>query len=308
MKSFLYVILSGLSWLIAVPGYAQKIGTAFNELYFAENFETDEGRWPVLSDAEGLFILQNKEYFIKRHSKRGEEIIKPNYKNNLSSFRLIAAFSIEPKSSERSGMGIIFMMQSDLSGYFLEINSKKEYRIRKLEGVKNYYLSGTEKTEGWVKSSFIKEPGKINYLEVRTEKMVYDIYINNSFVQSFADVSLRQGDFGLVIGPEAAARVSGIYLFTGNKTGSNSEIKSGRENKDFEALLQENNYLKELLNRLTENFNNDTLLIFTEELYRQKSISDSLLKVNYELQQNILKHEKTPWPERSKTVPEKSNN
>jgi hypothetical protein len=304
MKSFLYVFVFGLSWLISVHGYTQKIRTSFNELYFAENFETDEGRWPVLSDAEGLFIIQNKEYFIKRHSKEGEEIIRPNYKNNLSSFRLMAALSLEPKSSERSGMGMVFMMRSDLSGYFLEINGKKEYRIRKLEGVKNYYLSGTEKTEGWVKSSFIKEPGKINYLEVRTERMVYDIYINNSFVQSFADVSLRQGDFGLVIGPEVAARISGIYLFTGN----NSEPKPDREDKDFEAILQENNYLKELLNKLTVNLNNDTLLIFTEELYRQKSISDSLLKVNYELQQKILKYEKTPGPERNKTVPEKSNN
>ncbi|MGI8892058.1 MAG: hypothetical protein ACR2GN_01225, partial [Bacteroidia bacterium] len=214
------------------------------------------------------------EYVIKRHTNNGVEIIKPNYKSPLSSYRLITALTLEKDNKKESGAGIIFKLQNDLSGYILEINTNQEYRLRKLEGVKNHYLTGDEKNEGWTKSSFIKDPGNKNQLEVRAETMIYDIYINGSFFKSFADISWQHGDFGLVIGPETSVRVSAISLFTNE----NSTIKT-------ETTSTVHNHLQNL----------------------QRS-NDSLIKVNQQLQQEILRLENRLELERGKPIPEKNNN
>lgn len=289
---------------IFVPAQAQNIKTSFNQIFFEERFEEDKGIWPVTSDAEGIFLIQDNRFFIKRHRKEGVQIIKPEFRSALGSFRLMATIALEPKSPGHEA-GIVFMLQNDLSGYLVEINDKKEYRIRKLESNHYHYITGTKKSGGWVKSNLIKAPGEWNTLELRAEEMVYDIFINNSFVQTFADVTWRNGGFGLVIGPETAANVNDIYLFV---SGDNDSVKNYPATfHDLDSLRKENIYLKETLEKIASETGENSLLILSNELQTQKFANDSLTKVNQQLQQKIINLEKTLELERSKPVPEKVN-
>src|SRR5690606_6722565 len=57
----------------------------------------------------------------------------------------------------------------------------------------------------WVKaSSYISKAE--NSITIKSYDKVYDLYINNHFIQSFTDIELNKGQIGLYVGPDSKVK------------------------------------------------------------------------------------------------------
>ena len=215
------------------PGltFAQSVNEKFDKLTISENFDTVNTYWTTLSNVENLFIVQDGEYILQRRANAAPYAIIAEFENEFSDYRAVASMKLDHSMGELAHMGLLFMMQKEGQGGFLvEINKKKEYRLRQIVGGSYRFISGSSKDNGWTKHNSLNEPNFSNLIEIRCYKGSYDLFLNNVFARSFSEPNYKSGKMGLIIGPDSRGKVDFLYIFT--KSAPGATVSKSPENKN----------------------------------------------------------------------------
>ncbi len=238
--SLLLYLLINLTTLSAV---GQLVDKKFTESIFSDNFESDNGNWKIMSNADNLFLIQDGNYLLQRKNLKSVYSVFPKWENPASTFEISAKIMIEYTENIESGAGIIFMAQADGSGAFvLEINDKKQYRLKQLVGVNFRLLTGTQKTNGWLDSPFLNAKGEINLIQIKTSNRNYDIHINQNYIFSFNELAYKSGNIGISVGPLSKFSIEQFAVYTtsnGDQSSNNSDTTNNIPVKDTVVTLQE---------------------------------------------------------------------
>ena len=160
------------------------------------------------------FEIDNSDLLLVRKSINSSYLINVKH-TELSDFILKTSVRIGPSNNKEASIGIILKAQQDGKGSVIfEINKKREYRIKQLLGNSHQALSGNAKHEGWTKSKLVNGINKHNFIEIRTEKNIYDVYVNSKYLTTFFVPEFTYGSCGIIISPETKARISYYYINT----------------------------------------------------------------------------------------------
>ena len=254
---------------------AQQISaTAYNKAVIHEDFNQEGEHFKVITTTDNYFILDKGDYLLSRNNEESEyAIIASN--SFASNFVLKTSVRIGPSNNKKASLGVILKAQQDGKGAIIfEINKKGEYRIKQLLGNTYKILSGVNKQEGWVKNKIINGVDQHNFIEIRTENNIYDVYVNSEYLTTFFIPDYTSGACGLIISPETKARVAYYHLdakgesnpatsFTNkNETSTNSTIEE--LNKKIATLESNNATLNDLNNEARKN-QEDGLIVLKEK-------------------------------------------
>lgn len=241
MKQILCLILC---FLIHEPeGICQQtVDNKLNQLLFEETFGELNQLWPVLTNNENFFVFDDGEYFMNRTKKESPYAIISNWENNLSSFRIRSSLMLGPVENNNQSIGLICRASKDgKSAIIFEINKFHKFRIRQLvEG--RYQIVTREGKNGWIKNNIIKGINEYNDIELRTNGIDHDIYINNQLLFSFRMEETIEGSFGFFIGPETKGRVDFFNVYADELYRDASKVYLSDE--QIKNLIKENDYLK----------------------------------------------------------------
>jgi len=249
-----------------------------------EDFNQKVNNFKIVTTSDNYFILDNGDYFLSRNNNESEYAIFAN-NSEISDFILKTAIRIGPSSNKKASIGLILKAQKNAKGAIIfEINKQKEYRIKQLIENKYQILSGNSKKDGWVKTKLLNGIDEINYLEIRSENNVYDIYINSNYLSTFFVPDYNSGSCGLIIGAATKARISYFYLNTkgikDNNLSSNllesSNINLNIEdlNKKIQILEDKNQQLNEFNNNIQQKLNIEIEQLRNSNLILENSIND----------------------------------
>jgi len=203
---------------------AQNISSeSYNTEFIHEDFNSEGEHFKTVTTTDNYFILDKGDYLLSRNNKDSEYAIIAN-NASVSDFVLKTAVRIGPSDNKKASIGIILKAQQDGKGAVIfEINKKREYRIKQLLGNSYQALSGTAKQEGWVRNKSVNGVDEHNFIEIRTEKNIYDVYVNSEYLTSFFVPDFTSGSCGIIISPETKARISYYYI---NKKGEGNPVAS----------------------------------------------------------------------------------
>jgi hypothetical protein len=226
-------ILLSLLLLISSELLGQRIKDKYELMVFSENFDSPSEIWSVEANSDNLFVIQDGEYILQRKNVQTPYVVFAGLDGPIGDCRLVASIRIEKNMGNEAHAGILFMMQPEASGGFLvEVNKKKEYRIRQIaEGVYRY-LTGNQKNSGWVKCNAANEVGTNNIIEIKMSNGTYDVFINDMYQTSFYEPAYKSGNIGIVVGPDSRARVDFVYVFG---KGPAMEPESNETNKENDS-------------------------------------------------------------------------
>lgn len=235
---------------------SQMIHEKFDKLVVSENFDQSNNNWSTVSNNDNLFVMQDGEYILNRKTAVSPFAILSGFETNFEMYRLVTSLKVEKTGSDETALGILFMAQpNNKGGYMFEINKFKEYRIRRMEGAAFKNITGDAKNSGWVKHPTIVDLNLPNLVEIRTANSNFDLFINNTFVQTFNDNMYTTGKMGLIVGPATKGRVDFFYVFTNSKPADNvttQTTKSNNDDVDISALAESIINLKTQINKLKE--------------------------------------------------------
>jgi hypothetical protein len=218
-------------------------------IYFADDFNENSGKWPMVTTVENYFVVDQGEYFMNRNSEASPYAVMANFPNEMTKFHLESSVRLGPVEDKEQSIGLIFMSQSEAnSAMVFEINGYSRFRMKKINaGYIDFYTGGESSRDGWEKFSEILPPGEINVLEVKYSSGNYDLQINGQYVMSFYDPDFKYGGMGLFIGAKTKARVDRYYV-RGPEIDSSLVACEECEQKRRQ-LEEENKQLREQLNQ-----------------------------------------------------------
>ena len=165
-----------LSNIVLTNGVAQQISTTnYNKAIVQEDFNSKGNFFPIITTADNYFILDKGDYLLSRNNEDSEYAIIAN-NSSANNFILKTSVRIGPSNNKKASIGIIIKAQQDGKGAIIvEINKKREYRIKQLIGNSYKTLSGNSKQQGWVKEKAINGVDEHNLIEIRSEDNIYDL-------------------------------------------------------------------------------------------------------------------------------------
>ena len=223
MKHFILTTLLFITIISSNLNAQQISSTAYNKAVIHEDFNQEGDFFPIVTTADNYFILDKGDYLLSRNNEESEYAIIANT-SSVTNFTLKTAVRIGPSKNKKASVGIIIKAQQDGKGAIIfEINKKGEYRIKQLIGDTYKTLSGLSKQEGWVRNKSINGVDEHNFLEIRTENNIYDVYVNSNYLTTFFVPDYTSGSCGLIISSRTKARVSYYYV---NAKGGNNPVAS----------------------------------------------------------------------------------
>ena len=285
-----HLILSTLLLItiLSINLNAQQItSTNYNQEFIHEDFNQEGKHFKIVTTTDNYFILDKGDYLLSRNNNESEYAIIAN--NSLTSnFILKTAVRLGPSNNKKASIGIILKAQQDGKGAIIfEINKKGEYRIKQL--IDNTYkiLSGRSKQEGWIKSKTINGVDEHNYIEIRTENNIYDVYVNSDYLTTFFVHEYTNGSCGLIISAETKARVAYYYINTKGEstpTTSYAHENTSNTNTKIEELNRKINTLEANSAKLN--------LLNTEARGNKEAELKSLIEENNKQAGKIIDQEK----------------
>ncbi len=293
---------------------AQTINERFDKLLISENFDSSNTYWTTLANADNLFIVQDGEYILQRKATNAPYAIIAAFKENFNNYRVVTSIKLDKSLSESGFAGFMFMMQDEGQGGFLvELNKLREYRLRQIVNGTYKYITGSSKSGGWIKNNSLNDVGTANMIEIRTNNRNYDLYFNNTFIQSFSEPSYRSGKLGVIVGPSTRCKIDFMYVFTmttaqdqnltasttgnDNLTGASPDVLELAESiikmkTQINTLTEENEGLRKTISAMrsgeqekdvtVKNFEKQLKALQDQVAKKDQSI-DSLIKKNNEL-------------------------
>ena len=237
--SCLYVLFLVLSITATAQ---QTVHNKLNQMMLDESFSELNDIWPVITNDDNFFVFDKGEYFMNRTKMGSPYAIMANWDNDLNTFSIRTSLMLGPVESMSQSLGLIFRASNDgQSALICEINKFHRFRIRQLiEG--RYQIVSTEGKEGWIKNSAIKGINEYNDINIRSNGTDHDLYINGLLVYSFRIEGLKEGSFGLFIGPDTKGRVDFINIYADELYRDKSKIYLTDE--EVRELIKENESLK----------------------------------------------------------------
>jgi predicted RNase H-like nuclease (RuvC/YqgF family) len=292
--TFTLLLLTTLSSTIT----AQHISSeSYNTKFLHEDFNSEGEHFKTVTTTDNYFILDKGDYLLSRNNNESEYAIIANNSSAID-FVLKTAIRIGPSDNKKASIGIVLKAQQDGKGAVIfEINKKREYRIKQLLGNSYQALSGNAKQEGWVKNKLVNGVDEHNFIEIRTEKNIYDVYVNSEYLTSFFVPDFTSGSCGIIISPETKARISYYYINKkgeGNPVASYTNENTASVNETIEELNKRIKLLEEN-NAKLNNLNADSKVLQSEEIKDLKQKNADLENNNKSLEEkiNILNTETT---------------
>ena len=251
MKDLISTILLLITFL-SNSLYAQQISSAsYNKKFIHEDFNQEGEYFNIVTTTDNYFIIDKGDYLLSRNNNESEYAIIAN-KSTVSNFILKTAVRLGPSKNKKASIGIVLKAQQDGKGLIIfEINKKGEYRIKQL--IDNTYktLSGRKKNDGWVKSRKINGVDEHNFIEIRTEDNIYDLYVNSNYLNTFFIPDYANGSCGIIISSGTKARIAYYHINTKGEntipTTNYTDENTSNTNTTIEKLnrrittLEENN-------------------------------------------------------------------
>ena len=289
----LRLITITLLFLISSKISSQNISSSeFKQDLINEDFNKRSKVFKTVTDSENYFIIDNGDYFLSRHNSDTEYAIFAN-NSNASDFIIRTAIRIGPSKNNNASIGLILKAQKDAEGAVIfEIDKKGQYRIKQLNRDKYQILSGN-KNNGWIKETSINGIDEINNIEIRTEKNIYDVYINNDFITTFFIPDFTSGSCGIIISPQTKARLSYFNIIVKDQN-QDSITKSNLEGLTAEKTIEK---LSKRIQSIEEKYDKLNSIYTVQETLHQEDLSnlnkekDSLISVNNEYVKSIKKQE-----------------
>ena len=144
-----------------------------------------------------------------------------------------------------------------------------------------------------LKKNSIKGVDEINNVEIRSEKNIYDVYINNNFITTFFIPDFTSGSCGIIISPQTKARLSYFNIIVKDKNQDSisvSNLQGLTAEKTIEKLSKRIQSIEEKYDKLNSMYTVQETL-HQEELSKLKDLKDSLINVNNEYVKSIKKQE-----------------
>ena len=278
MKKIFITLL--LSTILLADGIAQQISeTAYNKIIISEDFNTEGDFFPIITTTDNYFILDKGDYLLSRNNKESEFAIIAN-NSSINDFVLKTSLRIGPNNNKTASIGVIIKAQQNGKGAIIfEVNKKGEYRIKQLLGNTYKKISGSSKNEGWVRNKIINAVDEHNFVEIRTENNIYDIYVNSNYLTTFFIPDYTSGSCGIIISSETKARIA--YYHINTKGGNEQSIATyNYENTtNVNATIERLNKKIEILERNNTTLNN----LNTESIEDQDKKISKLTQNNADL-------------------------
>ena len=290
MKQLISTTLFLLAFLSTTLNAQQISSDAYNKDVIHEDFNTEGEYFKIVTTTDNYFILDKGDYLLSRNNKDSEYAIIAN-NSSVTDFVLKTAVRIGPSANKKASVGIILKAQQDGKGAIIfEINKKREYRIKQLIGDSYQTLSGNAKQEGWVKNKLVHGVDEHNFIEIRSEKNIYDIYINSEYLTTFFIPDFTSGSCGLIISPATKARISYYYI---NTKGESTAI-ANYTNEDTASVNQTIEQLNKRIVILEENnaklneLNTDSKALQLDEIKALTAKNTSLANITTEQEKEII--------------------
>ena len=289
MKQLISTTLLLLAFLSTTLNAQQISSDAYNKDVIHEDFNAEGEYFKIITTTDNYFILDKGDYLLSRNNKDSEYAIIAN-NSSVTDFVIKTAVRIGPSANKKASVGIILKAQQDGKGAIIfEINKKKEYRIKQLIGNNYQTLSGNAKQEGWVKNKLVNGVDEHNFIEIRSEKNIYDIYINSEYLTTFFIPDFTSGSCGLIISPATKARISYYYI---NTKGESTAI-ANYTNEDTASVNQTIEQLNKRIVILEENnaklneLNTDSKTLQLDEIKALTAKNTSLANITTEQEKEI---------------------
>ena len=283
MKHFISTTLLLITVLSTTVSAQQIASNSYNKEIIHEDFNQDGGIFKIETTTDNYFILDKGDYLLSRNNNESEYAIIAN-NSTVADFVLKTELRIGPSDNKKASIGIILKAQQNGKGTIIfEINKQGEYRIKQSIGSSYQTLSGNAKQEGWVKSKNINSVDEQNFIEIRTENNIYDVYVNSDYLTTFFIPDFTSGTCGLIISPETKARISYFYINTkgeSNLTANYNTENTESVNTTIEELNKKIKLLEENNAKLTElnaQEGNEKVSELQQKISLEKSVSSQLL-------------------------------
>ena len=290
MKQLISTTLLLLAFLSTTLNAQQISSDAYNKDVIHEDFNTEGEYFKIVTTTDNYFILDKGDYLLSRNNKDSEYAIIAN-NSSVTDFVIKTAVRIGPSDNKKASVGIILKAQQDGKGAIIfEINKKREYRIKQLIGDNYQTLSGNAKQEGWVKNKLVNGVDEHNFIEIRSEKNIYDIYINSEYLTTFFIPDFTSGSCGLIISPATKARISYYYINTkGESTAvaNYTNKNTASVNETIEQLNKRIVILEENNAKLNE-LNTDSKALQLDEIKALTAKNTSLANITTEQEKEII--------------------
>mgnify|MGYP001603911850 FL=1 len=290
MKQLISTTLLLLAFLSTTLNAQQISSEAYNKDVIHEDFNTEGEYFKIVTTTDNYFILDKGEYLLSRNNKDSEYAMIAN-NSSVTDFVIKTAVRIGPSKNKKASVGIILKAQQDGKGAIIfEINKKREYRIKQLIGDSYQTLSGNAKQEGWVKNKLVNGVDEHNFIEIRSEKNIYDIYINSEYLTTFFIPDFTSGSCGLIISPATKARISYYYINTkGESTAvaNYTNENTASVNETIEQLNKRIVILEENNAKLNE-LNTDSKALQSDEIKALTAKNTSLANITIEQEKEII--------------------
>ncbi len=290
MKQLISTTLLLLAFLSTTLNAQQISSDAYNKDVIHEDFNTEGEYFKIVTTTDNYFILDKGDYLLSRNNKDSEYAIIAN-NSSVTDFVIKTAVRIGPSDNKKASVGIILKAQQDGKGAIIfEINKKREYRIKQLIGDSYQTLSGNAKQEGWVKNKLVNGVDEHNFIEIRSEKNIYDIYINSEYLTTFFIPDFTSGSCGLIISPATKARISYYYINTkGESTAvaNYTNENTASVNETIEQLNKRIVILEENNAKLNE-LNTDSKALQSDEIKALTAKNTSLANITIEQEKEII--------------------
>ena len=290
MKQLISTTLLLLAFLSTTLNAQQISSDAYNKDVIHEDFNTEGKYFKIVTTTDNYFILDKGDYLLSRNNKDSEYAIIAN-NSSVTDFVIKTAVRIGPSANKKASVGIILKAQQDGKGAIIfEINKKREYRIKQLIGDSYQTLSGNAKQEGWVKNKLVNGVDEHNFIEIRSEKNIYDIYINSEYLTTFFIPDFTSGSCGLIISPATKARISYYYINTkGESTAvaNYTNKNTASVNETIEQLNKRIVILEENNAKLNE-LNTDSKTLQLDEIKALTAKNTSLANITTEQEKEII--------------------
>jgi hypothetical protein len=246
--------------LLAQPFITNEVA----EKLFYDDFTDNTENWPSFNEPDIKTYAVEGYYYLSKISGEKSRAVIPSFRKQENKFMIKTSLMLISTSPNQQTLGILFMAQSDGSGGFvLEINKKQQYRVRGITNIGQYISTGEN---GWTKSKNVKGADEFNKIVIKGYNGKYDIYFNDQYTFSFEQGNFKQGEFGLLLGPESKAKVDLFYLY---KISANIADNLSAVTSKLDSLQKENDSLKHQID------------------YVLARKIDSLERVNQKLQENV---------------------
>ncbi len=246
--------------LLAQPFITNEVA----DKLFYDDFTDNSENWPSFNEPDIKTYAVEGFYYLSKISGEKSRAIIPAFRKQENKFMIKTSLMLLSTTPNQQTLGVLFMAQSDGSGGFvLEINKKQQFRVRGITNIGQYITTGEN---GWTKSKNVKGADEFNKIVIKGHSNKYDIYFNDQYTFSFEQGNFKQGEFGLLLGPESKAKVDFFYLY---KISANIADNLATVSSKLDSLQKENDSLKHRIDHT---------------LARK---IDSLERVNQKLQENV---------------------